>query len=976
MAKQKAMGTGERPLAFAAKVSQAANAAFQDGHGPMMETVTPVTRNLLKFWFTEPFTNRLLNFHEGQRQAILNIIYLHEVVKARHPRDAYERVDAPLLGEAFGALAAELAKPKYAYPKYLVKMATGTGKTWVMHALLIWQYLNAKHERGEPSGRWTKNFLFVAPGLIVYERLLDAFCGRRTDTEGARDFATSDIKSAESLFVPPEYRDAVFSFLQNGIVRKEDFGRKVTGEGLLAVMNWHTFLGDDDLKGEAEVDAVNDPEGRGILDDLLPAKPGVAAGNALEALDAHYLRGGRLEFLKGLPDLMLINDEAHHVHGGKGDAEEAVKWQQGIDVLSEGKGERFMQLDFSATPYEPSGTGRNLRKDFFPHIVVDFNLKQAIQGGYVKAIVIDKRKELNGLAELDYNAVREGKRVIGLSDGQRLMLRAGLTKLAYLEKEFAKIRPDKRPKMMVVCEDTAVTPFVEQFLLDEGLGEDDLLTVDSNKQGEVGDKEWARLKGRLFGIDKSPRPKVIVSVLMLREGFDVNNICVIVPLRASNAQILLEQTVGRGLRLMWREPEYREVKATSRHQLLVERSNPDAVLDMLYIVEHPAFINFYGRFLEEGLAGEGEGGDREGGGTSDLFVATLKENYQDYDLFWPVILYESEKVFSGDYLSEACLKPFTSYPLETLKQRFAKEGETFIGQELTVKTTFGEYNVHANLFTAASYNEYLQGIIQAISRRFFRVAGRQTRRMPAMQVNLAVIAEVIDRYIRSALFAEPFDPFNANDWKVLLCANGLVTQHIIQQIGALVYAIETATITTDAAVRQVLFSSVPKLVLREGASLPLVKSIYTRTGYPAHGGGLERDFLDFIDRDAQVERFVKVDEARHSFARIAYLRTDGLMGEYVPDFLVATKAHVYVVETKATNRIDDGNVRQKQIAAAAWCKTVNALPPEARMYRTWAYVLLSEADFYAYREGGGTILDMCALAEATVHGLQGEFDFA
>ena len=191
-----------------------------------------------------------------------------------------------------------------------------------------------------------------------------------------------------------------------------------------------------------------------------------------------------------------------------------------------------------------------------------------------------------------------------------------------------------------------------------------------------------------------------------------------------------------------------------------------------------------------------------------------------------------------------------------------------------------------------------------------------------------------------------------------------------------VYTIETATITTDAAVRQVLFSSVPKLVLREGASLPLVKSIYTRTGYPAHGGGLERDFLDFIDRDAQVERFVKVDEARHSFARIAYLRTDGLMGEYVPDFLVATKEHVYVVETKATNRIDDGNVRQKQIAAAAWCKTVNALPPEARMCRTWAYVLLSEADFYAHREGGGTILDMCALAEATVHGLQGEFDFA
>jgi len=556
------------------------------------------------------------------------------------------------------------------------------------------------------------------------------------------------------------------------------------------------------------------------------------------------------------------------------------------------------------------------------------------------------------------------------------MLRAGLTKLACLEKAFAKIRPDKRPKMMVVCEDTAVTPFVEQFLLGEGLNEDDILTVDSNKKGEVGEKEWAKLKGRLFGIDKSAQPNVILSVLMLREGFDVNNICVIVPLRASNAQILLEQTIGRGLRLMWREPEYRDVKATSRHQLLVERVAPDAVLDMLYIVEHPAFISFYERFLEEGLAGEGADRDREGTGTSDLLVATLKENYRDCDLFWPVILRECEEVLSGEKVPEGTLEPFTVYPLETLKRLFAKDGETFIGQELTVKTTFGEYDVHANLFNASSYNEYLQGIIQAISRRFFRVAGKQTRRMPALQVNLASIAEVIDRYIRNGLFAEAFDPFHESDWKVLLCANGIVTQHIIQQIGLLVHAIETGTVTTDASVRQVWFSSVAKIIVRESASLPLVKTIYTRTGYPAHGGGLERDFLDFVDHDSHVERFVKVDEARHTFARIAYLRTDGLMGEYIPDFLVATDKRVYVIETKATGQIGDGNVRQKQMAAIAWCKDVNALPSESRMDRDWAYVLLSEADFYAYRDGGGTILDMCAFAEVTEHGLKGEFDFS
>ena len=60
------------------------------------------------------------------------------------------------------------------------------------------------------------------------------------------------------------------------------------------------------------------------------------------------------------------------------------------------------------------------------------------------------------------------------------------------------------------------------------------------------------LREQLFDMDANPNPRVVISVLMLREGFDVNNICVIVPLRTTGAKILLEQTVGRGLRLMWR----------------------------------------------------------------------------------------------------------------------------------------------------------------------------------------------------------------------------------------------------------------------------------------------------------------------------------------------------------------------------------------------------------------------------------------
>ena len=208
------MATGRTPLAFAAAVSEAARAAFKDG--TIRAKVSPVTQELLKFWFDEPFTARTINFHEGQRQAILNAIYLHEVLGVRNVSEAYEKVASDLLGADGGNVLKEVSKPKYAYPKYLVKMATGTGKTWVMHALLIWQYLNAREEKGEKSGRWTKNFLFVAPGLIVYERLLDAFCGRRTDIDGNRNFQTSDIFETQVA----EVRNIPFSSVNKIIVRE------------------------------------------------------------------------------------------------------------------------------------------------------------------------------------------------------------------------------------------------------------------------------------------------------------------------------------------------------------------------------------------------------------------------------------------------------------------------------------------------------------------------------------------------------------------------------------------------------------------------------------------------------------------------------------------------------------------------------------------------------------------------------------
>ena len=147
-----------------------------------------------------------------------------------------------------------------------------------------------------------------------------------------------------------------------------------------------------------------------------------------------------------------------------------------------------------------------------------------------------------------------------------------------------------------ICEDTKVSPLVVEYLTRyEGLDEEDVLQVDSDKKGNIPLSEWNELKRKLFNIDSYEKPKIIVSVLMLREGFDVNNICVIVPLRSSEAPILLEQIVGRGLRLMWRENDYDDIKQENRIKLLQKKQEPSNYLDILSIIEHPRFIEFYDR---------------------------------------------------------------------------------------------------------------------------------------------------------------------------------------------------------------------------------------------------------------------------------------------------------------------------------------------------------------------------------------------
>jgi type III restriction enzyme len=672
---------------------------------------------------------------------------------------------------------------------------------------------------------------------------------------------------------------------------------------------------------------------------------------------------------------MVINDEAHHIHEHKKDGEvEEVEWQKGLNHIARGKEGRFTQVDFSATLYDTVGKGQTRR--YFPHIVVDFDLITAMKQGLVKTLLLDKRQDLTDLGELDYRAERDDRgKVVSLSEGQRLMLRAGVEKLQQLEAGFVKIDREKHPKMLVMCEDTTVTPLVVDFLHEEGMAEEDVLRIDSDKKGEMKESEWLRVKDRLFNVDRYASPKVIVSVLMLREGFDVSNICVIVPLRSSRASILLEQTVGRGLRLMWREPQYREEKEENRRLVLVKRTEPKSYLDMLSIIEHPAFEEFYKELMEGGVIGIEESEVSTRNPTGDLIKVGLKADYADYDLFWPTVIRDAEEEITPAEIDVHSLYPFTDYTLEYLRTHLATDGESFISQAVMTETCFGRYEVKANLFSARVYSEYLQKLLRVLTTRIDRVGKRGSRPLPTLQINQAEIVRLLDMYIRTRLFGRPFDPFHNNDWKILLSKNAIVTQHIIKEMSVAIHRMQENVETGEAVVEKTWFSSVPELTLRETYSLPLQKVIYERLGYPSHGGGLERAFAEFLDADAQVERFIKISESQHCFATLHYLRTDGLLASYHPDFMVCTATHIYIIETKGDDKKTDGNVLRKQQATVRWCNKINTLLPDDRMDRMWEYVLLPESSFYPLAKNGAMLEDICRLNRVAASGPERLFDF-
>ncbi len=150
--------------------------------------------------------------------------------------------------------------------------------------------------------------------------------------------------------------------------------------------------------------------------------------------------------------------------------------------------------------------------------------------------------------------------------------------------------------------------------------------------------------------------------------------------------------------------------------------------------------------------------------------------------------------------------------------------------------------------------------------------------------------------------------------------------------------------------------------MRESSSLAVNKCIYPRLPYPNRNGGLEQAFIEWANKDSSALAFCKINETRHDFVKLRYVKENGLPAFYFPDFLVRTEKAIYLVETKAQEQLSSPNVKRKQKAAVTWCDRINQLPADERSSLDWHYALLGESTFYEWRQKWASLSELCDYA--------------
>lgn len=240
---------------------------------------------------------------------------------------------------------------------------------------------------------------------------------------------------------------------------------------------------------------------------------------------SEYIGESYFDYLANLPDLVLLMDESHRYRASAG-----------VRAINELK--PILGLELTATPFTESSRGPVP----FKNVIYDYPLSQAMADGFVKEPAVVTRKDFNpaGMSASEIERLK-------LEDGIRLHESIKVDLETYARETQNRI---VKPFLLVISRDTThagqLLGLVQSEAFFDGRYRDKVIQVDSSKSGA----EEEEMIERLLKVEHTEEPtEIVIHVNMLKEGWDVTNLYTIVPLRAANARILIEQSIGRGLRL-------------------------------------------------------------------------------------------------------------------------------------------------------------------------------------------------------------------------------------------------------------------------------------------------------------------------------------------------------------------------------------------------------------------------------------------
>ena len=784
------------------------------------EGTSETTRRLLEWWFIEDHQlpdGSNFSFYPAQREAMENLVFCYEVLQARNLYQLAQKLDAHI--------PIDPSADKWA--KYAFKMATGSGKTMIMAMAVVWSYFNATREK---KSDFSKNFVLIAPNLIVLDRLMG-------DSRSPEFFEGAIFKKFP--FLPPEWS----ADFQLDVIGAEE-ERASTKPATLYLLNWQKFV-------ERENGEPDNP-----VEDLLGPKPPSEIAVTLAKLKDRLFQ---------LEDVMVLNDEAHHVW------DEDLVWYKAIAELYENT-DLMCQLDFSATPkYQKTG-------NLFTHIIIDYPLGQAIRDQIVKT---PKIAEIENLPEIESDDAAERYRV---------QIDAAVDKWKGFYKEIKKT--GKKPILFVMAENTKAADQVADYLDSFKELSDRVLTIHTDKKGEVSKKDLDEARKWSREIDEVDNPYLaVVSVLMLREGWDVRNVKVIAPLRAltAEAKILPEQTLGRGLRRMF--------------------PGQFGFSDELIVIEHPAFHDL----IEDALAEQGVEIEFVPIAKPEAVpkIISVDEDKKEYDISVPIT--QGGVTRSVKKLQELKVSDFPS-PLFHYKD--LKPTEIRMRKRDLLTKEVEEEEILTMPF-ADRPDIYISAITKKIQ-KYSRVPGQFEN-----------IAGITKDYIKNKLFDKSLD-FSEEDLKRL--NNAKVRVRLIE--------VFVERINDLTAVSEDIELVGEELKATNIKPFPWSRDVFEARkivlNFTPIENKLEDKFTHLLDDDDDVLAFMKNHQQTLNF-RISYIDTNGFVRSYIPDFIAKTKDTMWVIETKGREDID---VKLKDKRAEEWCKQVSKLTG-----KEWVYKRIDQARF-------------------------------